>query len=120
MLTEYLKLVTRGLQNPGEVIKGWVNVLKEELGALPEDQLNVILERRLICGSCPFMSENAKKTGYKTERVEQHFILCSCPIKSKTANLDSTCGALYFNENHPETPLEIKWFPYEASKNREG
>lgn len=116
-LTEYLALLPKAIENPKEVIAGWKNVLKEELGLLAEEELEEVLRRRLICASCPFMSANAKLNGYKTARVEDHCILCACPIKAKTANMNSICGIDLHNKTHPnEDQLEVKWYPYESTK----
>lgn len=115
-LSEYLSLVAKGLKNPKEVAEGWINVVREELGTLPEDQVEEVARRRFICSQCPFVSSNAKKlVGYKTAREDEHCTLCSCPIISKTASMDSTCGAKYYNETH-NTKLEVKWLPYESDK----
>lgn len=117
-LIEYLKLIPKAMHNPEEVISGWKNVVKEELGILPDDILEEVVKRRLICGACPFMSANAMEKGiYKTDRKENHCILCSCPIKGKTAAMDAACGAKFYNSTHPDQEqLEVKWLPYESSK----
>jgi len=117
-LTEYLSLINKGMENPSQVAEGWLNVVKKELGALPEDQLEEIARRRAICNECPHMSANAVKAGiYKSKRNDLHCSLCSCPIKAKTSSLSSTCGAKYWNENPPkETPLDIRWTNYESNK----
>ena len=118
-LTEYINLIGKGLSNPSEVIEGWINVAREELGTLPEDQLEEVVRRRLICSECPFMSVNASKlTDYKSQREDAHCTLCSCPIKSKTASMSSFCGAKHWNETHTKhSPLDIKWVAYESDKN---
>lgn len=117
-LTEYLALIPKALGNPKEVMDGWLNVIKEELGTLSPDLQEEVLRRRLICGTCPFMSVNAKELqGYQSKRVDEHCILCACPIKAKTANPDSICGAKYYNETHPkEQPLEVRWTKYEGNE----
>jgi len=115
-LTEYIDLLGKGIKHPKAVIEGWVNVARMELGDLPKDQLEEVVRRRLICGACPFMSENAQKlTGYKSSREDKHCTLCSCPIISKTASMTSACGAKYWNETHTKQ-LEVKWLPYESDK----
>ena len=110
-MLEYLKLLPKALKNPKEVLQGWINVVREELGTLPEETLQLIAARRVICNLCPFQSENAKKVAdYVTTRIDEHCTLCSCPIKAKTASLDSKCGAQYYNETHPDLPnLEVRW-----------
>lgn len=112
---EHIKLLPKGLKNPGLVIEGHLNNLRLELGTLPEDQEAEIVRRRLICSQCPFMSKNAEQlTGFKTDRTEEFCTLCSCPIKSKTASLASTCGIDYYNKKHPDKPLDVKWLPYDT------
>lgn len=124
ILTEYLNLIPKALGNPQEVMEGWLNVVKMEVGSLPQDQVEEILRRRLLCGACPFMSENAfNETTYKdvmgvnysSKRKDHHCTLCACPIKSKTASLEATCGAQYWNETNPTKLLEVKWMPYESN-----
>ena len=116
-LTEYLNLIPKAFKNPKEVMDGWLNVVRMEVGALPEEQIEEILRRRLICGTCPFMSENAlnediylKFMGvpYKSKRKDHHCTLCACPIQGKTANLEAKCGAEYWNQNN-SNQLEVRW-----------
>ncbi len=116
-LTEYLKLIPLALGNPKEVMQGWLNVVRMEVGNLPEEQVEEILRRRLICGTCPFMSENAVTSPeyfevmgkhYKSDRKDHHCTLCACPILGKTANLESKCGAAYWNTTH-ENKIEVRW-----------
>lgn len=111
-LQEYLKLIPLGLKNPKQVLEGILNELNNE--NLSEDVKQEIARRRLICAGCPFMSKNAEKiTGKEFARKESFCTLCSCPIQTKTASLTSYCGANTYNENHPENPQEVKWFPYD-------
>lgn len=115
--TEYLKLLPHALTNFEEIATGWLNVVRMELGNLPEDQLEEVARRRVICSQCPFMSENAKKGDYKSAREDEHCVLCSCPIKGKTANMASVCGAKYYNTTHPDKqPLEVKWVAYDSTE----
>lgn len=118
-LIELLKLIPKGLKNPELVIEGFLNNIKLENGTLPDDQVEEIAKRRLLCAGCPFMSENAKEMGFQTKRTDPFCTLCSCPIKSKTASLDSTCGAESYNKSHPDKPaIEVKWFAY-GNKNQQ-
>lgn len=119
-LLEYIKLLPLGLKNPELVLEGFINNIKLEHGTLPEDEVEEIARRRLICAGCPFMSKNAEKiTGFKTKRTEDFCTLCSCPIKGKTASMDSTCGADSYNKTHPNNPpIEVKWEPY-GNKNKQ-
>lgn len=59
---------------------------------LPEDEQAEIARRRLICAECPLNSVNAKKDGYKSDRLDAHCIMCGCTITRKTASLKSACG----------------------------
>jgi len=115
-LTEYLALIPKGIKHPRELASGWLNVAREELGALPDDQLEEVVRRRMICNECPYASQNAVKTGYKSSRTDSHCTLCACPLKAKTASMISSCGIKYWNETHPTEQLDIKWGPYESNK----
>lgn len=117
-LTEYLKLIPKGIANIDKVAEGWVNTFKMDVGALPEDEQEEIVKRRIICQYCPFMSENAKKKGYKTERIDHHCTLCGCPIVSKTSCLSCVCGAEEYNKQHPLHPIELKWTAYDNGEKR--
>lgn len=117
-LKEYLKLIPKGIANIDKVVEGWVNSFKMDLDALPEDEKDVIIERRLICQYCPYMSENAKEKGYKTDRHDAHCTMCGCPILQKTASLSSNCGIETYNLTHPDNPLPLKWTAYDKSEKR--
>lgn len=72
------------------IIEGWRNHLippkdiKELITAVSE-------ERLAICKECPFHSDNAKKTGYKTNRIDRHCTKCSCVLSAKTKALSTSC-----------------------------
>lgn len=107
---EYLKLIPKGIKNADKVIEGIVNQAKIELETISEEDRNTIIERRIICMTCPHMSTNAQKLGvYKTDREDEHCTQCSCPIITKTASLSSNCGLEEYNKNNPDNPLELKW-----------
>lgn len=110
-ITEYLKLIPKGIKNFDKVFEGFKNQVKIELGTIPEEDLTVITARRIICSTCPFLSTNATKLGiYKTDRTDEHCIHCGCPIKTRTASLESNCGIETYNELNPEVPpLQLKW-----------
>ena len=123
MFQEYLRLVTLGLKNPKLVISGWLNYIKENVGNLPEEDVKIILDRRIICSTCPFNSLNAKESPeykelfgehYSTKRPEEHCSVCSCPLAAKTASLDDSCGLEDYNELHPNNLQILKW----TSKNK--
>jgi len=109
-LTEYIKMFIEGTKSPMAVAEGIINATRMEYGLLPKEEQDEIIRRRLICASCPMMSKN--RENYKTSRTEQHCTLCSCPILTKTASLDSSCGAKTYNERHPEDIKPILWEKY--------
>jgi hypothetical protein len=110
-LSEYLKLLPAGFANLDKVIEGVRNELKLELGVLPKEEEEVIIGRRLICSTCPFMSKNAQKAGwYSTKRTEEHCTGCGCPLNIRTASLESNCGLEDYNKQYPTVPpIELKW-----------
>jgi hypothetical protein len=88
-----------------------------EMGTLPKESKDIIIGRRLICATCPFMSRNAvkgyeidgKTDVYKTDRDDDHCIWCGCPIASRTASLEMNCGIQNYNfENKADLPLKWK------------
>jgi hypothetical protein len=123
--TEYLHLIPKGLANPGNILEGWINDLKLENGTLKEDEVAEILRRRSICEQCPFNSILAKTSqeyydtfneNYKTERTDLHCSVCACPIKKKTASLDSECG-LGSDKKALEKNGGLKWTTYSKQNN---
>ncbi len=120
-LTELISLLPKGIANADKILEGLLNEVKSIHGTLPEDELEEILRRRLICKGCPFLSPNAKTsqeykelTGnhYKTKRISEHCSLCGCDKKLKTSSLESNCGIEAWNENNPDKKLELKWTSY--------
>src|SRR5436190_6093622 len=92
-LKEYIKLLPTIAQNWEKVLEGTINQVKQEFDMLPEDEQLEIARRRTICSGCPFSSSNAvKEFGYKTDRFDEHCILCGCGIARKTASLTSECA----------------------------
>lgn len=107
-----------------------------ELHQLPEDEQTEIVRRRLICAGCPFSSSNAVKEGYKTNRIDEHCIMCGCTIQRKTASLTSACGIdccnskpltecdckkknlKNYNTEHG-IQMEPKWMPYKKEDNEQ-
>jgi len=92
-------------------VEGVINNVKMELGTLPQESQDLIIKRRLICATCPFSSSNAAvNNGYKTERLDEHCVMCSCNIHAKTACLDCKCGISVYNETVGDNDkLELKW-----------
>ena len=105
------ELIKRAWKERKHIIEGITTNVKNGLGVLPEELQNVIIARRLICEDCPFNSKNAIKDGiYQSDRPDDHCILCSCNIYTKTACLDCKCGIDVFNEGKEEKDkLELKW-----------
>lgn len=121
-ITEYVRAALKGVKNADKVLEGVVNNLSLKIKTLPEDQRNEIIKRRLICATCPYMSENAKTSqefkdlkGFHlhTDRLDNFCSLCHCNIEAKTASLSSSCGIESYNAENPHTPLPIKWTKYE-------
>jgi hypothetical protein len=109
-LAEYIKLIPKGIKNLPQIIEGLTNQIKLEHGTLPEEDVEVIVGRRLICASCPFLSTNATKAGvYASSRNDVHCTMCGCPIEAKTASLESDCGIDDYNKKFPNRPLQLKW-----------
>ena len=112
-LTEYISLIPDGLKNLPAVITGIRNNIKLELGELSQEEEDEIIRRRLICQACPFMSTNAVKNGtYTTAREDEHCTMCGCPIKTKTANLNTNCGIETYNARNLDNQLQLKWEKY--------
>ena len=62
----------------GNAINGWYNVIRNELGILPE-KIKLIAEKRLkICEPCP-------------RRKDSTCTLCGCPLQSKSKSVNATC-----------------------------
>lgn len=109
-LKEYIKLIPKGIKNLDKIIESVTNLTKIELGTIPQDDLDVIVGRRLICATCPFMSKNATESGiYKTDRSDEHCIHCGCPILTKTASLESNCGLEDYNDENKGNEIPLKW-----------
>ena len=109
-ISEYLKLIPKGIKNLDKIVDGFKNQVKMEFNTLPEDEVEVIVGRRLICSQCPFNSLNAKNTGlYTGDRTDEHCIHCGCPISIRTASLDANCGLEYFNDKNPDNQIPLKW-----------
>lgn len=109
-LTEYLKLIPKGIKNLDKIIEGHRNNIKLENGDLSDEVVDIIIGRRLICSQCPFFSENAVKYGfYKTDRTDKHCTQCGCPTDPKTASLSSNCGIEEHNNRHPDMQIPLRW-----------
>jgi len=117
-ISEYLKLIPKGLPNSISIIQGIVNNVQLKYGTLPEEAKDEIVRRRICCTTCPFNNTNAQiseeyfnvtTTHYKTKRTDFHCAMCSCPLEIRTASLYANCGIESWNEDHPLEELELKW-----------
>ena len=115
-LSEYLSLIPKGIKNLPQILEAVTNQTKMELGYLPKQKVDVIIGRRLICATCPFMSKNAingfeidgKYELYETDRDDEHCIHCGCPISTRTASLDMMCGISSYNGMYNKQ-IPLKW-----------
>lgn len=123
--TEYLKLIPRGLPNSKEILESIIKGVQLSLDKLPEDQKEEIIRRRIICMSCPFMSQNAKTSeeyktltgrNYKTARNDQHCSFCGCELNMRTRALNSECGLNTWNADHPENTVLLKWTKFKENE----
>lgn len=117
-VTEYFNLFLKGVPHSKEILDSIVNNVKIKLNALPEDQKEEIIKRRLICETCPFMSRHAPKSpeykaltgrNYKVYRKGDHCSFCGCGIEMRTGSLYSDCGIETWNAAHPDNKLPLKW-----------
>lgn len=117
-LTEYLKLIPKGLSNPDKIIEGWLTDAKLENGSLTQQEEETILTRRSICEHCTLNSQNAKTSeeyldlfgvNYSTKVTTLHCSICSCLIKKKTACLSCQCGLEEYNIKYPQNKQPLKW-----------
>lgn len=111
--SEYTSLIPLIIKNREGILEGVVNKVKNKFGTLPKDSQEEIIKRRLICDSCGFNSLNAKEEiDYKSDRIDDHCILCKCNIELKTSSLMSNCGIETWNLNNPTEKLPLKWEAY--------
>lgn len=123
--TEYIKLIPKGIPHSKEVLESILTNVQMKMGNLPEDQKAEIIRRRLICMSCPFMSENAKTSkeykeltgrNYKTARNDFHCSFCGCEMNMRTRALNSECGLNTWNADHPQKIIPLKWTKFEENE----
>ncbi len=73
-----------------QIYEGWKNhVAPAEY--MKEIIFHVSNERLAICRACPYDSINAKKTGYKSVRIDEHCTDCGCSLLPKTKCLSCYC-----------------------------
>lgn len=107
-MIEYIRLLALGITNFSSVINGVLTNIQYKF--LSKEDKAIIDQRRSICDSCTFMSENYKKLGvYYSQRKDKHCALCKCNIHLKTACLKCSCGIEEYNKKHIENPLKLKW-----------
>ena len=119
--TEYLALIPKGIPNAPAIVEGIMNLVEFNCKKLPKKEREVIIQRRIICETCPFFSKNVSKspeykniTGkeYNTQRADKHCCFCGCPIDVRTASLSSNCGIESWNKYNPDKTLPLKWTSY--------
>jgi hypothetical protein len=113
-----MKLIPKGIKDIDKIIVAISNDIALEHGMLKEEDKEIILGRRLICSTCPFMSKNAVQSKeyfdlinghYSTDREEDHCSMCGCPTKIRTAAFTKNCGMEAWNIDHPNNQKELKW-----------
>ena len=118
-LTEYLKLIPKGVKNLDKIVEGVYN--NANFSNLSLDKQEEIIIRRAKCAECPFMSKNAttskefkELTGehYTTSRTDDHCAMCGCPLLLRTAALEKNCGLEDWNEDNPNKKQPLKWEAY--------
>jgi hypothetical protein len=117
---EYLDVVRKGISNGDKIIEALIVSAQVKNGKINDEALAEILRRKDICAVCPFNSVNAKKQGtYNSSITYDHCILCTCRIggdDTKEYCLSCTCGIDAWNQQHPDKKMQVKWLPYDVSK----
>lgn len=112
-----MALIPKGIKDIDKIVKAVVTEIKLEHGSLAPELQDVIIKRRLICSTCPFMSSNATESKeyyelmnghYTTDREDEHCTICGCPLLIRTAALTKNCGMEVWNETH-NNKQELKW-----------
>lgn len=124
-LTEYLKLIPKGIPHTKEIVESIVNNINLHRKHLSENKKDEIIRRRIICTTCPFMSKNALNSSeyyslvgynYHTDRNDDHCVFCGCNIEMRTGSLSSRCGIDSWNKDNPGKELTVKWDKYVENK----
>lgn len=119
-MLEYIHLIPKGLPNSIKILKGMFYSVGLFYNLIGDEKKQVINNRRLICIDCPYNSYLAKNSkdyfnlfnkNYKTNRKDLHCSFCGCPIKIRTASLDSSCAIEEWNTETQST-LTLKWEKY--------
>ena len=120
-IVEYIKLIPKGLPNSLQIIKGIVYSVGLFYDLIGDKKKKEIINRRMICLDCPYNNKLANsspdyfrlfKKEYKTNRKDLHCTICGCPIKIRTASLDTECAISEWNDEHKEMFLPLKWNKY--------
>lgn len=116
-ILEYIKLIPNLIQNREKIVEGIINNTKLNHDKLPEDEVEEIIRRRVICAGCPFLSTNAKNLGiYSGDRTDEFCTACGCDKEWKTACLTCNCGLEAYNARNPKNKLPLKWEIYDKNK----
>jgi transcription elongation factor Elf1 len=120
-VVEYIKLIPKGLPNSLQIIKGIVYSVGLFYDLIGDKKKKEIINRRMICLDCSYNNKLANsspdysllfKKEYKTNRKDLHCTICGCPIKIRTASLDTECAIGEWNDEHKEMFLPLKWHKY--------
>lgn len=124
-ISEFLSLLPSAWKNREAVIEGVINAVKLKYNALPEDEQEEIIRRRIICESCPFFSLNVKKDDSEYQKLYnkpfekktdgRYCGICGCSEDVRTSSLSADCGLSVYNEEHPENIQELKWKKYKTN-----
>jgi hypothetical protein len=126
--TEYINLAVKGLPYSLEILQSVINNVQLKHGKLPEEEKAEIIRRRVICASCPFMSNNATTSpeyksltgnNYKTSRNSSHCSFCGCGIEMRTGSLSKDCGIETWNENNPDKTIKLKWTKFKEDDGKQ-
>jgi len=113
-----MKLIPKGIKDIDKILGAIKNDIALEFNMISDERRDIIIGRRLICATCPFMSKNALQSKeyfdlinghYSTDREEDHCSMCGCPIQIRTAALSKNCGMEAWNEEHPNQQNELRW-----------
>lgn len=128
-MADLLALSKEAFKNRKKIAEGIKNDIRSKFGDLSSQEIEVIAERQSICQTCPFNSEQAKDSDeyfalYKEHytdgagRPDLHCAICSFNIDWKTKSFSSDCGLSFWNANHPDEQLPLKWEAVAILKNK--
>ena len=70
-----------------QILSGWGNLLKDEMGFLDKETKDMSTKRLLICNNCPIRTENV------CDKLKGG---CGCPIIPKSLSPESDCPKGYW------------------------